>query len=563
MNKKLIGQILIDQKKLTIDQLNPALHEQKEKKLELGIILTNNKTITELDLIKALSIQHDIPIMNISTQDIDDDIAKKIPAKFVYKHNILPINIKNNILTIAMSDPMKLHALDELQIFLDCEIKTFLSTQTEILKTLKKIYGIGAETIEQLDDKSEKTYTQLQTFDLTNEDLNDGSIINFVNQIIKDGYNDKSTDIHIEPFEDELIIRYRIDGILHKIPTPSSIKNFQSSIISRIKIMANMNIAETRLPQDGRIHFNINKENIDIRVSTLPTMYGESIDLRILPKNQILLDLSELGLSQDSITKMQKLITKTHGIILVTGPTGHGKTTTLYACLSRINTIDKKIITVEDPIEYRLKGINQIPVYSKIGLTFANGLRSILRQDPDIIMVGEIRDQETAEIAIRASLTGHLVFSTLHTNDSAGSITRLKDMGIEPYLLSSSIEAVIAQRLVRLVCPYCKIEDKPDSSFLKRIGLTLSSDDKIYKSGKGCEKCLHTGYKDRTAIYELLVLDEDMRSSIIKGASSQDLKKQAVSKGMITLRNDAWQKVKAGITTIEEVLKATQEEEIL
>jgi type II secretory ATPase GspE/PulE/Tfp pilus assembly ATPase PilB-like protein len=370
--------------------------------------------------------------------------------------------------------------------------------------------------------------------------------------------------VHIEPFEDDLFVRYRIDGVLHDVPTPANIKKFQSSIISRVKIMAEMNIAEKRLPQDGRIQFKVGKDSVDIRVSTLPTLYGESIDLRILPKSQMFFSLEELGLPNACLKSVEKLIKKPHGIILVTGPTGHGKTTTLYACLSKINSRDKKIITVEDPIEYQIKGINQVPVHSKIGMTFANGLRSILRQDPDIIMVGEIRDQETAEIAIRASMTGHLVFSTLHTNDSAGAVTRLIDMGIELYLVSSSIEAILAQRLVRLVCPRCRVEDKnpPLSSFEKGGCKGDLKDIRIYRAGMGCEECRHTGYKGRTGIYELLLLDEDIRKLVLEKTSAGNIRKLALKKGLRTLRNDGLEKVKAGLTTIEEVLRVTQEEEM-
>jgi type II secretory ATPase GspE/PulE/Tfp pilus assembly ATPase PilB-like protein len=327
--------------------------------------------------------------------------------------------------------------------------------------------------------------------------------------------------------------------------------------------MANMNIAEKRLPQDGRIQFSMDDEVVDIRVSTLPIIHGESVDLRILPRSQMFIGMEQLGLPKDYLKKIESLIKLSHGIILVTGPTGNGKTTTLYACLSKINTPDKKIITVEDPVEYQLKGINQVPVYGKIGLTFANGLRSILRQDPDVIMVGEIRDNETAEIAIRASLTGHLVFSTLHTNNAPGAITRLVDMGIEPYLVASSIEAVLAQRLLRLVCPKCRVEDNPDKEFLNKIGLQLEDGIKIYKAGAGCEECKHTAYRGRTGIYELLVVEEDMRKQILEKTSTDVIRKAAINKGLRTLRMDGWDKVKAGVTTIEEVMRVTQEGDII
>jgi len=550
---------LVKEGKLSEDMLIHALSEQKQSKERLGHILVKNGYVKEKDILQALSHQYNIPVEGLSGQRIDESISSKIPAKFAYQYKIVPLRKENNQLIVAVTDPLDLHALDDLRLLLECEIKAVLCPEKEILKALKGIYGVGAETMEQMagNEKDEviSDFSQLSVKE--EENVEDASIIKFVNQVIREAYQDRATDIHIEPYEDDLYVRYRVDGILHDVPTPASIKRFQAAIISRIKIMADMNIAEKRLPQDGRIQFKMDNETVDLRVSTLPILHGESVDLRILPRSQMHLGLDQLGLPPAYVQIIESLIRKPHGIMLVTGPTGHGKTTTLYACLSKINTPDKKIITVEDPVEYQLKRINQVPVHHKIGLTFANGLRSILRQDPDVIMVGEIRDQETAEIAIRASLTGHLVFSTLHTNDAAGAITRLIDMGIEPYLVASSIEAILAQRLVRLLCPKCKVEYRPDRSILEKERFDLGGDLKIFRSGSGCEECRHTGYKGRTGIYEFLTLDESVRKLVLEKTSSGIIKKEALGKGMTTLRQDGWQKVKSGLTTIDEVLRVT------
>jgi type II secretory ATPase GspE/PulE/Tfp pilus assembly ATPase PilB-like protein len=394
------------------------------------------------------------------------------------------------------------------------------------------------------------------------ESAEDASIINFVNQVLLEAYRDRATDVHIEPFEDELMVRYRIDGVLHETKVPQAIKNFQSAIISRIKIMANLNIAERRLPQDGRIRIKIGDDKVDLRVSIMPTPFGESVMIRILSSN-ILWGMESLGLLKPDLEILEKVIKKPHGIIFVTGPTGSGKTTTLYAALSKINDKDKKIITIEDPIEYQLKGIMQMQVQPKIGFTFANALRSMLRHDPDVMMVGEVRDYETAEITIRVALTGHLVFSTIHTNDAAGGVTRLVDMGVEPFLVASAVEGFIAQRLVRVICDNCKSEFKPDKEILRELGVSRMdlSKIKLYE-GKGCESCRFTGYKGRTAIYEILVMSEPIRELVLKRSSSDQIKKKALSLGMRTLRQDGWEKIKAGITTPGEVIRVTQEESL-
>ena len=442
-------------------------------------------------------------------------------------------------------------------------VRFALAPRAEIEKALKKYYGVGAETLDEMSEDEPLELDLPSDKEITEGDQ-EASVIKFVNQIIWEAFKARATDIHFEPAEDELRIRNRIDGILHQIPLPPQLKRFQAAIISRIKVMSGMNIAEKRLPQDGRINVRIKGEEIDIRVSTVPTVYGESVSLRLLLRGKIFLSLDKLGFPADEEAAIRDLIVKPHGIMLVTGPTGSGKSTTLYAFLSSINSVHKRIITIEEPVEYELKGINQIAVRGDIGLTFAMGLRHILRQDPNVVMVGEIRDQETAEIAIRAALTGHLVFSTLHTNDAPSAFTRLIDMGIEPFLVASSVEAVMAQRLVRTICPSCKTDHKVERDYLMRIGFPP---DEVatthFKRGAGCEDCRMLGYQGRQGIHELLLVTESLRPLIMNRAPASTIAQRAMEGGMRTLRMDGWKKVQEGITTIEEVLRVTQTEEHL
>jgi type II secretion system protein E len=563
-NKELIGKILIKEGKITQEQLDNALEEQTKTHQKIGRILVNLGYIEEEDVLSALATQLALPFVKISDVKISPEAIKKVPVKFASRYKIFPLKIEKNTLTVAVTDPLDIRTLDDLRFLTDMEPIAVISTEKDIINAIRQYYGIGAETIDEMvaADQEQETSEEL-TVDTADKDLEklaeDPAIIKFVNQIILEAYQMRATDIHIEPFKDELRIRYRIDGVLHETTTPPAMHAFQQSIISRIKIMADMNIAEHRLPQDGRIKINVGQEEIDLRVSTIPTFYGETIDLRILPHSQMMLSLEQLGLPKSYLSKMEALIHLSHGIVLVTGPTGHGKTTTLYACLSKINSPDKKIITIEDPIEYRLRGVNQMQVRPKINLLFSTGLRAILRQDPDIIMVGEIRDLETAEIAIRASLTGHLVFSTLHTNDACGAITRLIDMGIEPFLVSSSVEGVLAQRLVRLLCNKCKREYKPDTQTLTKMGLESLIGATIYEPGDGCEECRFTGYHGRTGIYELFITNnEDIKQLIMDRAPAGVINKKARSLGMITLKEDGCLKIKEGLTSIEEVLRVAQ-----
>src|SRR6059036_3108702 len=444
------------------------------------------------------------PYVDLPKLSVSPEARQKISTKVAFQFFVLPIQYENGTLQIAVSNPLDTAMLNAVQFDAQCPVEIAVAPKDEIEKAMKKYYGVGAETLDELAEDEPIELLVGEDKEITEGDQ-EASVIKFVNQIIWEAYKDRSTDIHFEPAEDELRIRYRIDGILHQTPMPPQLKRYQAALISRVKVMSGMNIAEKRLPQDGRINVRIKGEEIDIRVSTVPTVYGESVSLRLLTRGKIFLTLDKLGFAPADETALREIIVKPHGIMLVTGPTGAGKSTTLYACLSTINSVHKRIITIEEPVEYELKGINQIAVRSDIGLTFAMGLRHILRQDPNVIMVGEIRDLETAEIAIRAALTGHLVFSTLHTNDAPSAFTRLIDMGIEPFLVASSVEAIMAQRLVRTICPQCKVEYHPDPSdvpddFPKNGGGPL----RLWK-GAGCRACRQTGYQGRQGIFELMV----------------------------------------------------------
>jgi type II secretion system protein E len=500
------------------------------------------------------------PFMDLPKLSVPTEARNKISTKVAFQYSILPTAVNDGVLQVVVSDPFDAAMMNAVRFDARMPVQFALATKTEIEKALKKYYGVGAET---LDEMGEGDAMELEISDKEiTEDDQEASVIKFVNQVIWEAHKDRATDIHFEPAEDELRIRYRIDGILHQTPMPPQLKRYQAALISRIKVMSGMNISEKRLPQDGRINVRIKGEEIDIRVSTVPTVYGESVSLRLLTRGKIFLGLEKLGFAPHEEAMIRDVIIKPHGIFLVTGPTGSGKSTSLYAFLSAINSVHKRIITIEEPVEYELKGINQIAVRSEIGLTFAMGLRHILRQDPNVIMVGEIRDLETAEIAIRASLTGHLVFSTLHTNDAPSAFTRLIDMGIEPFLVASSVEAVMAQRLVRTICPNCKTEQKVEKSYLRRIGFPEADIDtaKVWR-GAGCEECRQFGYQGRKGIYELLILNESMRPMILSRAPASTIAAKAIAEGMRPLRTDGWNKVKAGETTIEEVLRVTQIEE--
>ena len=546
--------------------ISELLHAARPAGITLTKAIVQSGAATEEKLLEALARGLRLPFTRLGEQEIEAAARTKVPTKVVFQYNILPMRMDNGTLVVATNDPFDLAMIESVRLVARCRVQVALSTEADIQKALKRYYGVGAET---LDELMQKNILDLDlTAAVTKEDLASGdqeaSVVKFVNQVIWEAFKERATDIHLEPMESDLRVRYRVDGMLHQTPVPAQLKQFQAAIISRIKVMANMDIAERRLPQDGRINVRSGGEEIDVRVSTIPTAYGESVSLRLLTRSSIFLGLESLGLSPADDKIVRKLVELPHGIILVTGPTGSGKSTSLYAFLSTINSIDQRIITIEDPIEYELPGVNQMQVRPDIGLTFASGLRHILRQDPDVIMVGEVRDKDTAEIAIRAALTGHLVFSTLHTNDSAGAVTRLVDMGIESFLVSSSVEALIAQRLVRTICKACKEEYRPDAELLREIGFPENDAAKTkFHRGRGCEDCRFTGFRGRTGIYEILVMDESLRPLVIERTSSSAIKQAACARGMRTLRDDGWAKVKAGLTTVEEVGRVTQEDEEL
>ncbi len=562
----LIGQMLIEAGVITPEQLKTGLEEQKKTGDYLCSTLVALKFAPEDKVFAVLSRKLNVPYVKVSAREIPPEVIQKIPAKFSSHYKIIPVDFDGQVLTVACVDPLDVHALDDVRLLLNVEVKAVLSSRMEIEDAIRKYYGVGAETLEKIMDHGDAGEGNIQDKDKV-EDLEamaeDASIIKFVNQILSEAIKDRATDIHLEPFKDELRTRYRIDGVLYDINIPGTIRYFHPAIVSRIKIMAHLNIAERRMPQDGRIKIKVGGDELDLRISTLPTAFGEAVHIRIL-SSRFFLELEKLGLLPAELALIGRAITKPHGIIFVTGPTGSGKSTTLYACLARINSTGIKIITVEDPIEYQMRGVNQLQVNPQINFTFATALRHMLRHDPDVMMVGEVRDYETAEIAIRSALTGHLVFSTLHTNDAAGAVTRLLDMGVEPFLVSSSLECLIAQRLVRLICPKCKRPVKASDDLIRQIGEDIAFDPKnveLYE-GAGCEECRFTGYRGRTGIYEVLTITESIREMILTRASSQQIKQKAIQEGMRTLRQEGLQKVISGLTTFTEVVRVTQQEEL-
>ncbi len=559
-----LGELLIQKGILTHEQLESALRRQREKGGMLGSSLISMGFVTEEQVFTALAEVIRIPYVHLKEIPGDRELIQKIPAKTVCHYKCFPIAMEGNQLKVAISNPLNVSVLDELGLHLQCDIRPVLASETDILEAIQKYYGIGADTIEKLREDEPLKVTEGTVHEVKTEDIQemaqDASIIKFVNEVFLEAYRQRATDIHIEPFEDSLRIRYRIDGVLQEAVVPPHLKQYQFAIVSRIKIMANLDIAERRLPKDGRIKLKVGGQDLDLRVSTLPSSYGETVNMRLL-YSTMLVSLEQLGFEKEHLRQLEQLIEKPHGVIFVTGPTGSGKTTTLYACLSRINHLDTKIITIEDPIEYPLKGISQLEVQPKIGFTFAAGLRAILRHNPDIIMVGEVRDFETAEIAIRSALTGHLVLSTLHTNDSASSITRLVDMKVEPFLIASTLACVIAQRLVRRLCLNCRVQLEDPTSALKEMGIPVPPGElQLFEGGSGCDQCRRAGYSGRIAIYEFLPVDEVVRQLIMKNASSSKIKKYARSIEMRTLLESGVEKALKGITSLSEVLRVTQQD---
>ncbi|MCK8496241.1 MULTISPECIES: type II secretion system ATPase GspE [Myxococcus] len=554
---------------LTEEKLREALALQEEKGGRIGEVLVGLKAVSAEDVAKALGHQLDLPYLaRIFTEEVDAELVKRIPINFAKQAHILPLSLENDSVVLAVADPLDTSALDHARLLLGQSISPRLALDTTITDAINSVYDRSINEAEQLVDEMETQDLDAIAHELDEpQDLLDtddeAPVIRLVNSVLFRAAKERASDIHIEPMERELLVRFRVDGVLQEVIKPP--KRYQNAIVSRVKVMGQLNIAEKRLPQDGRIRIKLAGRDIDIRLSTIPTTNGERIVMRLLDKTATLLDLAEIGMSQVTLHAMEAVIKRSHGIILVTGPTGSGKTTTLYGALSKINTPDLNILTVEDPVEYQLKGIGQMAINPKIGLTFAQGLRSFLRQDPDVIMVGEIRDKETAEIAIQASLTGHLVLSTVHTNDAAGAVTRLVDMGVEPFLVASSLTGILAQRLVRRVCPDCRAPYQPTDAELKEIGHSRASfkerygTERIYKA-VGCPTCNRNGYRGRTGIYEFLPVDDDVRQLVLKNVDASTIKKSATSKGMITLLEDGARKIALGETTIAEVLSITQED---
>ena len=514
----------------------------------------------EADFLAAIGRAIGLDTVDLERQQPNPDALTKLPASAVYQYNVLPFKADGTSLTIVTSDPFDTAAADGLRLVAGCTIKTALAPREEVEKAVKKYYGVGADAIEKMIEDGRYSVDE-DIGAMTKIDVNEmgeeASIVKFVNQIIAEADRQGATDIHIEPQETELRIRYRIDGMLHKVDVPPQLNRLKSAIISRIKVMANLDIAEKRLPMDGRIGIRIAGQDIDIRVSTMPAAYGESISLRLLAKSGNFVKMDDLGFNERDYAVVNKIIHRPNGIFLVTGPTGSGKSTSLYSFLSEVNKIDVRIMTAEDPIEYHMAGINQVQMQSEIGMTFARALRAFLRQDPDIIMVGEIRDRETAEIAINASLTGHMVFSTLHTNDAAGAFPRLIDMGVEPFLIASAVAGVMGQRLCRRLCPQCRKEVPLD---MKYYTLDVPPERDTVFEPAGCDSCTRTGYKGRRALFEVLEVDEDIEGAIVRRENATQIRNISLSKGMKTLREDGWAKVFAGVTSVKEVMRVTEEQ---
>jgi type II secretion system protein E len=513
--------------------------------------------------LRWLAKEYGLEFTSLEALEIEPDAISLFPARILIKEQLLPLRQSDEGVEVATSRLFDPQGLESLKALSGLNIKPVLATSESIQREIKSRLGVGADTIDTL--KDDAAFQVVDQGDLEETDLDqaagDASIIRFVNQVLSDALEMRATDIHLEPFENELQIRYRVDGLLLDVPVPNEIKRFQPAIVSRIKILSHLDIAEKRLPQDGRIKLRVKRTEVDVRVSIIPMLHGEAVVMRLLTQDNTVLSLDNLGMADKERSIFRKILGIPHGIFLVTGPTGSGKTTTLYTALSEINDMTRKIVTVEDPIEYQVRGINQIQVSEKTGLTFSVGLRSILRHDPDVVLIGEIRDQETARIAVQASLTGHLVFSTLHTNDAPSALTRLVDMGVEPYLVASSLEGVLAQRLVRVLCPNCKSEDHSDKAATLKDTFNIPAGVPIFQP-VGCAECRNTGFHGRHAVFEMMSLNQKLRQHILQNCSSGELKELAIKDGMTTLSDDGWRLVREGITTPDEVLRVTKSEHV-
>lgn len=560
-----LGQILVDLGYINEDQLWDILEEQKQAEGEIiGQVAVRMGLVTQEQVTEALAEQWGLPVVNLNETTILPKVLETVPQTMAELYRIMPLTIKDNVLTVAMADPQNLAALDDLRNMLGIEVRGAVSNARDVEAAIAKFYADREESIEDiisgLEEDAEDTEKKGRGYDLA-EDVDAAPIRKLLNMILLLAIKDQASDIHFEPFEDEFKVRVKADGMLYEmVPPPRHLAN---AIVSRIKIMSDLDIAERRLPQDGRIELNVGGHSVDLRVSVLPTLFGEAVVMRVLDRTVVQLDLNKIGMDANTLAKFRSVLKRPNGIVLVTGPTGSGKTTTLYSALNELNDIESKIITTEDPIEYDIDGLIQVPVNPDIQVTFANVLRAILRHDPDTILVGEIRDFETAEVSIQSALTGHLVFSTLHTNDAASAITRLRDMGIEPFLITATVEAVLAQRLVRKICTACRTQFEPSDELLMELQLPIAQA-RQYKFyyGRGCQRCNNSGYKGRCGIYELLEVDDDIRDLITSAASVDDIKNYARTQGMTTLREAGLKLIFDGVTTIDEVVRETVMEDV-
>lgn len=562
-----LGEMLVKDNLISSNDLDLALEQQKASGTSLGRILHESGMASEWDIAAVLGKQLNVPFITLSQYEIDGDVLQSIPVELVKKYHIVPVDRTGDTLTIALSDPSNIYLLDELRLLTKSQIVPVISFESDIDEAIRKYYSEKesgfADMLKDITEQDIASMVAEAKYEdeaaEEDEDLSvqadDAPVIQLVNLIIQEAIKMKASDIHLEPYEKELRLRYRVDGVLQEMTQPP--KKFQNAIISRIKILSDMDIAEKRLPQDGRFKVKVDNQAIDFRVSSCPTVFGEKVVIRILNQASIQLGLTDLGFDSDILKTFEKQIRMPWGMILVTGPTGSGKSTTLYTALSTINEPTKNITTIEDPVEYQLKGINQVQVKHEIGLTFAEGLKCFLRQDPDIMMVGEIRDLETAEIAVKAALTGHLVFATLHTNDAPSTITRMTNMGVEPFLVTASVNMIVAQRLVRRICENCKEAVQPLSDLVQMLDIPQEAGDVKFYKGIGCSRCHGTGYKGRLALYEMLVMSDSLRDAVVSGVSSLHLKQLAISEGMISLRQAGIRKIQEGLTTVEEVLAVT------
>ncbi len=556
MNNHIADQLL-DSSLITQEQLEHALVEQGKSGGSLGYNLVKVGAISERAFSEFLSQMYQVPAVELDDLHADEDSVELIPSEVATKFQVVPVKREGRILTVAMANPDNIFAIDDIKFITGLEVNPVVATETSIKRAIDRFYDSADSLAEVMRDMEE----DFEIVEETDEDLGlaeaqseDAPVVKLVNSLISDAVNKGASDIHIEPFEKNLRVRFRIDGVLHEMMSPPL--KMRGAIISRLKIMAELDIAEKRIPQDGRIKIRIGSKKIDLRVSTLPTIFGEKVVMRILDKSNLEIDLTKLGFQATELKKFLKAIEAPYGMVLVTGPTGSGKTTTLYSALNRINIPSQNIMTAEDPVEYNLEGINQVNVHEEIGLTFASSLKAFLRQDPNIVMVGEIRDLETASIAVKAALTGHLVLSTVHTNDAPSTVNRLIDMGIEPFLVASSTNLILAQRLVRRLCGKCKEEVEIHPEAMRELGITDEDQFKIFEA-RGCQKCSNTGYKGRIGLYEVMPISEEIREMILNRCSANEIKIQAINEGMLTLRSDGISKLKEGATSLEEVLRET------